>query len=502
MEHWFAGEFERCLVACDAIDAARDDVAGHAALLRARALLRLGRAAEALDALGARRWPATGDEAAAAAMLTGAALIRSNEIARGMEILEALDLDASDVHPSIRSEIALYRALGHFGRRDVEGADRCLSAVSTSADIIFARALEYRGWIASARSKYGLAAGYFQAALEHLDACKHYDRFLEANCTQALALLAIERLDPAAWSLVAQRRAKIDWSAQGLAWPRFWITLRAATYAYEIEGADLVATGEARAAERIAPTAAARVEALCRRAATLGRAEERLSQRDHTDAAYDLFASLDPRRFDENDKMVPLILAKELALAGRIDQAQRAFTIYTETSATSPMLMITGDPRRHAFERLVEGYVTEAAGRRTAAHHAYLDAFVTFRRVGYTRRAVHAALRLGWLLNEPELFDYADGATRHLPERSWLRQQVESIPTDVAVRALQPAQRDVLQLLCTGKTIDEIAHARNRSSKTIANAVTGIYRAFNVRNRAELFNELLRRGIIKPAVPV
>src|SRR5437660_3885452 len=58
---------------------------------------------------------------------------------------------------------------------------------------------------------------------------------------QVLATLAVERLDPATWSIVAERREKIDWSAKDIQRHRFWITLCAATYAYEIEGADLQA---------------------------------------------------------------------------------------------------------------------------------------------------------------------------------------------------------------------------------------------------------------------
>jgi len=316
---------------------------------------------------------------------------------------------------------------------------------------------------------------------------------------QVLATLAVERLDPATWSIVAERREKIDWSAKDIQRHRFWITLCAATYAYEIEGADLAAIKEARMAEVLAPTPAARVEALCRRAATVGRSDERLGQIDHTEAAYDLFSTLDPQAFEEYDKLVPLILAKELSLAGHVERAQRIFKLYREQSDTSPHLVITGDPRRYAFERLVEGFIAESADERARARRAYLESFTRFRALDYTRRAVHAALRLGALLNERRLFEYADRTTRHLPSRSWLRQQVENIPTDVIVRGLSRARRDVLHLLCKGLTVDEIAAQRGRSPKTIANTVTDLYRAFNVRNRAELLRELLRRGVIKPA---
>lgn len=101
-------------------------------------------------------------------------------------------------------------------------------------------------------------------------------------------------------------------------------------------------------------------------------------------------------------------------------------------------------------------------------------------------------------MNEPTLFDYADRTTRHLSPRSWLRQQVALLPTDMVLRQLSRARRDVLQGLCEGLTVAEIAHRRGRSPKTVANTATELYRAFRVRNRAELLSELLRRGVIRP----
>lgn len=502
MNQWFAGDFELCLDMCNAVRSASADTLAQLALLRARALLRLNRATEALTILDEFSWPESGDVAVTARMLTGAAFIRANEVGRGLVLLDALQESAAATvaHPTIQSEIALNRALGHFCRGEVDAADRALDMVSTNADIVYARALEYRGWIACRRTRFALAIGYFREALEHLDRCKHYDRYMEANCAHVLASLSIELLDPPTWRVVAERRAKIDWSAQDIQRHRFWIALCAATYAYEIDGADLVAVREARAAEVLAPTQAARVEALCRRAATAGRAAEPLAHQDHTDEAYELFVSLDPQQFEEYDKLVPLVLAKELSLAGRVEQARRVFTVYRQQPEGSPWLAVTGNPTRYAFERLVEGFIAESAEERAHARRSYLEAFTKFRGIDYKRRAVHAALRLGALLNEAELFEYADLTTRHLPARSWLRQQVASLPTDIIVRGLSAARRDVLQLLCRGLSIPEIAAQRDRSRKTIANTVTEVYRAFNVRNRNELLNELLRRGIIKTGV--
>jgi DNA-binding CsgD family transcriptional regulator len=499
MDQWFAGNFELCLDLCDAnTDPTRDTLA-QVTLLRARALLRLNRSTEALAILDSFPWPDAGDVAVTARMLTGAGFIRSNEVGRGLVLLDALQESATDAHRTIQSEIALNRALGHFCLHDVDAADRALDLVSTEADIVYARALEYRGWVACRRAKFVLASSYFRAALEFLDECKHYDRYLEANCAHVLASLAVELLDLPTWSVVVERRAKIDWAAQDIRRHRYWIALCASTYACEIEGADLIAVREARIAESFAPTPAAHVEALCQRAATAGRADERVVQMDYADAAYDLFASLDARQFEEYDKLVPLVLAEQLSLAGRVERAQSVFTAFREQAATSPLLAVTGNPFRYAFERLVEGFITESADERPRARRSYLDAFTKFRAIDYKRRAVHTALRLGALLNEAELFEYADFTTRHLPAGSWLRQQVQNLPTDIIVRRLSAARRDVLHLLCKGLTVPEIAASRGRSRKTIANTVTEVYRAFNVRNRAELLNELLHRGIIKPA---
>jgi DNA-binding CsgD family transcriptional regulator len=499
MDQWFAGDFELCLDLCNANTDPAPDMQAQITLLRARALLRLNRAPEALTMLDSFPWPDAGDVAVTARMLTGAALIRSNEVGRGLMLLEALQESATDAHRTIQSEIALNRALGHFCRHEVDLADRALDLVSTDADIVYARALEYRGWVACRRAKFALASSYFRAALSHLDQCRHYDRYLEANCAHVLASLAVEMLDLPTWGVVVERRAKIDWAAQDIQRHRYWIALCASTYACEIEGADLIAVREARIAESFAPTPAAHVEALCQRAATAGRADERVVQMDYADAAYDLFASLDPQKFEEYDKLVPLELAEQLSLAGRVEQARRVFASYREQAATSPLLAVSGNPFRYAFERLVEGFIAESVDERPRARRSYLDAFTKFRAIDYKRRAVHTALRLGALLNEAELFEYADFTTRHLPVRSWLRQQVQNLPTDIIVRGLSAARREVLQLLCKGLTVPEIAASRGRSRKTIANTVTDVYRAFNVRNRTELLNELLRRGIIKPA---
>lgn len=61
IEQWFAGNFELCLDLCHAILATAPDTLAQVTLLRARALLRLNRADEALRILDEFGWPESGD---------------------------------------------------------------------------------------------------------------------------------------------------------------------------------------------------------------------------------------------------------------------------------------------------------------------------------------------------------------------------------------------------------------------------------------------------------
>lgn len=163
---WFAGDFETCLEQCDAVTARDRDTVIQIELIRTRALLRLNRTDEALNTLEKLLSALPeGDARRTAEMLLGSAHIRRGEIGRGLEILAAADAKAATAHATIRSEIALNRALGFFGRRNLNAAEGALVAVDPNSDIVFARALEYRGWIASARTDYDLAAEFFLSAL-------------------------------------------------------------------------------------------------------------------------------------------------------------------------------------------------------------------------------------------------------------------------------------------------------------------------------------------------
>jgi DNA-binding CsgD family transcriptional regulator/tetratricopeptide (TPR) repeat protein len=497
MRAWFAGAFERCLELCAAARPRDAESKMHLALVSARALLRLARADEALTALrDAAAIPCKTDEAMTVRMLTGAAYVLRGDLEQGLDLLVAAQADAAGAHRTIQSEIALNIALAQYGRGRFDEAERALNAVESDSDIVFARALQYRGWLAFARADSARATTFFVSALHHHDRCRHHDRFVEVGCIRSLAHLAVERLDRRTWSIVEDRRARLEWPGTELAAARFWITYCAATFASDVQGNLLAAAREAREAERIAPTEAYRVQAQCKRAAIARCAGEPLSQRDHVDAAAELYAALAPSELAGDEAIVPLILAEELANAGCAIEARSAFDTFVKVSRASPLVWMRRWPTTYAYQRLVEAHVLECGGERRTAARRYREAFDLYTKLGYKRRAVNAALRLARIFAAPDAVRYADVHTRRLPAQSWLRREAHAV--NQPALNLTAVQREVLGLICQGKSNPDIARMRKRSLHTIRNLVARLFVIFAVSSREELAVECVRRGLYAP----
>ena len=397
-----------------------------------------------------------------------------------------------------RAEINLGIALACYGKRDLDGADAALDAVANDGSAAHVRALEYRGWVAGARTDYDGAVTSFAHALHVLDACQERDSFVEANCVQALSAFAVERFDRMAWATVMQRRATSGWHGAGLAYLRFLIALRAAAFAYDVEGDAYTAAAEARAAEELAPSVARRVQALCMRAWVSRCAGEKVAHQDHVRAAQQLFDGLESWAPAGDESIVPLVLAEELGNAGRQQDARRVFELYRAQPPTPPMLEITADPRVAGYERLVEAQILEAEGKREEAVVAYRDAFRIFAPLGYVRRSIVAAVRLIHLSSSDDyLWGHIDSLVARLAKGSWIGPVAAQLRRARHVAELNALQRENLKLVCAGMSNPDIARIRKRSRHTVRNQIATLFETFGVRNRAELVAECARLGILR-----
>ena len=488
---WFEGAFERCLTCCDALDA-QGDGSRDVTLLRARTFLRVDRASEALDLLESMRTEAEpSDSELTRKMLIGAARTRLGNAERGLEDLCRIRAVMQHSHPTIQSEVALNIGLAHYVMRNLDAADAALDEITIGADIIHARSLEYKGWVASARGNYRASALLFGDALTRLDECKHYDRFLEANCLQALAHLAVDGLERRPWQSIAQRRAKVRWDERGLSYPLFRLTLSAATFENDIEGRPVEAATEARRAFELAPTPAYRVQALCKRASIARYAHERIAQGDHLHAAVDAFGNLDVSTLVGDERLVSLALSEELANAGRPIEARAHFEAYRACSTTSATLAITTDGRRETYERLVEAQIAEAEARKPEAISFYKK--VMDCSTSSLRHAVIAAIRLGCITgNTDYLQGFASVATREVQGSSWIHASLKGVDEASTLARLTGLQNEYLGMMCRGLTNPQIAKTRGRSVNTVRNQVAVLFGIFGVQNRTELIAEYLR----------
>jgi DNA-binding CsgD family transcriptional regulator len=492
MSAWFAGDFERCLALCDAVRHRDPATRTNVTLLQARALLRLDRADDALQALrDAAAIPAGTDESITTRMLTGAALVRRGDVDAGLAVLLAASAEARSAHPTIRSELALNIGLAHYSRKGFEAADRALGSVASDADIVYARAMHCRARIAMARGNNDRAAQLCIVALAQLDASRHHDAFFEANTTRLLAHLALERFDREAWSVVAARRARIDAAADGLAEPLFWIAYCACAYQSDVEGDLMDAAREARRAEAIAPTDAYRVLARCKRAGVARYAGEVNGHRDHLESALELFESLNADALPVDEKLAPAILAEEMA---GVDST-RATALFATYAALAPLppIYMSHSPANEAFRALIEATVAEHRGDTRLALERYRRAFGLYVRIRYVRRAATAALRIARLAGDRKMLGYADRVTAQLSPRSWMRRDVDALKSRGI--KLTDVQREVLILICQGKSNPEIARLRDRSLHTVRNLVARLFEILEVKSREELAVECVRRGI-------
>ncbi len=488
---WEAGDVEGCLAACSApCGDARVE------LLRARALLRLRQVPAALVALHARPGPTGTKLTAEHAMLVGTALVLSGDHPDGVATLRSAMSDET-ADPETRAEARLGVALAAFHAADYEGASQLLEGIAPEDDVVFVRALELRGWIHKRSGALTAALETFRAALDVLRGCRVFDRFVEANLVMVIGNLAVELLDFDAWVEIGRRAQHVRWEAPGVGFYRFWNELNR-SMADELDGRPRDALLAARAAAEHAPSPALRVFAHCRQAAVLFAYGELLGYEDRTTAIRAELATLDLDALHEFEEInVCSVVAETLALIGDVRGADDAVRRIAHLGPEQRALL-DDEPVKRAYMTYVEAVVADARGESFVARHRYRSAFRAFLDLGMTRRALLAALRIADFDGDPAAAAYVDQQVPRLPHGSWIREHAARASvwrTDAAFARLTRAEREVLTLLYEGLSTAEIAARRGRSSQTIRNTVSTLFKTFGVDTRQALIKECRRRSL-------
>jgi DNA-binding CsgD family transcriptional regulator len=482
---FLAGKLARCVASCrKAARSADASLRFEAALLWARALIRLGRNDDAVAVLDAT--DAGGDpRGGVVAMLRGTARMRLGE-ADGVRELERLVADGLDTPGAVEAVLEMTR----IDLRDTDHvtAGARLAALPVPFGPIGARVLEHRGFVAFSGSRYDDALEAWRASLEMFAACGVFDQLIAANIAFATCIIAVERIDPALWERAQRLVARCTFLRRGPTITAHQLHYVASLW-HDLYGRPMDALVSARNAEAFAPTPLERVAARCARAAVFFHYGERLACADACSTIRADFAALEVPGVVCNveDDSVSEI-AETLATIGDADGAiaalaRRGNTVFLNSTT-------------RAGDRHVQSLVADAVGETFKARHLLEQAFWEWRGLGNRRRALLAALRLLEIGPHPDASAYADDITRSLPPESWARaayvRLTRNLPASQSV-SLNRAQRDVLDMLVRGMSTAEIAKARRRSQGTTRNTVSSLLRAFGVPTRQALLSEHMRR---------
>ncbi|MBV8299116.1 MAG: response regulator transcription factor [Candidatus Eremiobacteraeota bacterium] len=490
----------------------------EARLLRARALLKLLRPADVIDELRPDDLApgATTDERITAAMLHGAAVARL-DVERGIALLADVARTASRerAHSSVLAEIAYFRAVAHWGARDLLAAERLAQhAERRGRDVLAVRATQLRGFIAAARdadTRYADALALFRTAARRYARCTERDVSLASIIVEQIATLEKTLRS-------ATERGSHDMPrARALPGAFFGAAVKSATrvrvayndaWLFALDGNDVVAFRTIAEAEAVAPSPAWTVRARVARAVIAAVSGERAAARTFADAAAELASEVDWTRTVEEEHFAFLELAETFAYLGNARRASAALTRFYRVHApmdnTHSLRDADADPRLAGWIAHVRGVVSRVQGDSDVAASALGAAAERFRSCGYLWREALSLIELDATRSPAASGEHLDRAVALVREnfpRSFLARRLGGwarAATDSAFATLTPAEREVLRHMLDGRTQKEIAEATGRAYNTVRTQVQSLHRKLGTSSDVQIVILCARRGIVAP----
>jgi DNA-binding CsgD family transcriptional regulator len=507
---WSWGDFEGCLALLDAIGSLPpgSEPWVEATLLRARSLYRLKRYPETIALLEPIEPSfAPGDESCTARMLLGSSIARSGNVDRGLEILEATaaQAEALGVHAAVRAEITVGRAVAHWTRRELDESEHLAQAAEAAgADIISVRATQLRGFVALAQQRFLDALALFNATLDAYWRCRERDSDLvEMAVLQivSLELMQRSRSVPGTHATPDRRKVRDRWDASPVVASVAAMQIVAGdAWLFAHDGDRDTAFRKMRLAEEMAPAPAWRVWALAARAGLAIAFEELGSAREHAALATEILHEVDWNVTTGEERIGLLLLAEVLTVTDPV-AARATLDVYDALPAyIDPGNVISTDPRLKALEDYTRGLVFGISERPAAAKACLKSAADRFAACGHLWRSARALIALDAMTPGTGHLDAARAIVReHFPQSFLARRVAAAASTDLVVRGLTPAQRDVLALLLQGLNAREIAAHTGRAYNTVRVHIDRLREAFKASSIHALVVDCHRRGIELPA---
>lgn len=477
-----AGDYSRVLRDARSLANNVGDDADEAALLVARAHLRLDDASAAFEWLESRKnwFP---NSRVIVEVLRGIAEHRIGR-ATGVRRLEQAYLDA--VNDGDRAEAAYYRGWAAYRDRDLVVADRWLQAALDDArDILAARAHALLAYVEEAREDYVSSARSFRLALRAMRGSDEQDIGLFAAVVHNLAVYGAELPDAKLTELVAREYPALKSTNSIHILADVVQTAIHLGIGLECAGQVDQALDTMDEAARMASSSPALVACAEAAAADLLRVngEHIAARRSLRRLADALHANDGP----EIEQQMPFLEAACVVARLEPSRANEWLARYSALSKVDDgRWALVHDRRVEALELHARGLVEAAVGQPDKGIKRLSRALTLWTELGYMRRAAYAQmdlLTLGANADSSALSRFE----REAPKHSLVAKGSSSLQMPASSRPrLSPALETMLAHLCAGKSVREIALESGRSEFTLRNHLKRMFKAYGVKSSAAL----------------
>ncbi len=462
-------------------------------VLHVRALMRLGRHREALQAI-AESHVATLEEEALFQALESSCHSFLGSVNLASRALLGVGTHAFGL--DTRYEVAHARMLAAWVKGSPDAMETALREVDvTSAPHLYGHWLFSLSWVASLRGEYLEQLELLERAVRHVAAVPAaQDVSLLANAMRSMIHLVREISADGTLEFAITMAEAIPWT-HDLEVEKF-LTFRGLAWAHALRGEHDKAFHYAYFARDIAPsvmwvTASYADQAYLARMAGENSSADALLRHAVACASETDWSTMGEER-------VALLNLIELLSDRDAEAGNALLAIYDGIPVPlSPRFALSRDRRLRAMEEYARGSVLAVSGDRNAAVDLLSSAYATFQSIHYAWRAAAAALRLHAITGDAAWLACASESVAAFPQSSVANQirTKAAVADDTRIAVLTPAQRRVFGLICEGLTDKQVAQSLGISPETAKNHAARVRAAFGVHSRAALIAAVHREAM-------
>jgi DNA-binding CsgD family transcriptional regulator/tetratricopeptide (TPR) repeat protein len=459
-------------------------------LREVRVLLRLGHLNDARRALGDFRQDCVSSSErlrlAAAAAVVAQRLHDDEGTRTHLGTVDELRRNLGTAGPS---EACYDLATVAWLRNDLETCARELSYVAQAPDCdenLRARALHLESWMHASAGDFDRQRALLVQVVRGLRALPHPDLGLLAEALETLSARLRERYDETDGALVAEAYQAFPYPERFPA--QLAATARNLAWTYALQGRYIEGIRLLNAAPDLAPLPLQKAFYALDHAWIAFASGEEVHGTAYLLDGCGILDAIEWERSNDPSATV-LLLAAELHAP---HDPKRARGYLERFRSVFPQIVPTAGIR-HTSEvepivAFVEAWVLKHEGGASRARHEAKRAYEGFVRAGFEWRAARAALLMYACGGGDRWLSAAREWSSRYP-RSFVAAELARlerlVPPSVG-EVLTPRQREIVDLLRSGASIDEVAAAVGASRNTVRVHISRIHRRLGVRNRAQL----------------